>query len=503
MASNNTHGCKGPASWGVGQLAWLFAIGTAGALICASAAPAPDDVVVARDPTGLIATVSASGAFDGHNPFFRSLGANGRSCGTCHLPSEAMSFTPAHARALYAASRGADPLFASVDGADCPDAAADDRAAHRLILGHGLIRVAVALPASAQYSISMLRGPQCALRVDPDTQLLTASVYRRPLPSSNLTFLSAVMFDGRETFAPLTAPDTFRANLRANLAHQAIDATLGHAQARAAPAPDLVQALVDFELGLYSAQSVDAAAGRLDYAGAGGGARALATQYYYPGINDALGADPTGAAFDATAMTLYRSWELAPDGRSEPGARARADIAAGERLFNEQPLRIEGVRGLNDSAALGRPASIPGHCSTCHDTPNVGNHSLPLPLDIGTGHSADPAFEPDPLIRAAVAQLSGPRLPLFVISGCPNPFAPGQAVSFYTSDPGKALISGQCSDLNRLKGPVLRGLAARAPYFHNGAAASLLELVEFYDRRFQIGLTMRQKQQLVAFLSTL
>jgi hypothetical protein len=502
MAST-THGRIRSARNGVGQAPWLFVVGATGALMCASAAPAPDDVVLARDPTGVVATVSATGSFDTHNPFFRSLGSNGRSCGTCHLPSEAMSFTPAHARALYGASHGADPLFASVDGADCPEAAANDRAAHRLILGHGLIRVAVAVPANAQYSLSLLRGPRCALRVDPGTQLLSASVYRRPLPSSNLTFLSAVMFDGRETLAPLTAADSFPDNLRADLAHQAVSATLGHAQARAAPGADLVQAIVDFELGLYSAQSVDAAAGRLDYAGAGGGARALAVQRYYPGINDVLGADPSGAAFDAAAMTIYRSWESAPEDGSDAPARARADIAAGERLFNEQPLRITGVRGLNDSAALGRPASIEGHCSTCHDTPNVGNHSLPLPLDIGTSHSADPAFEPDPLIRAAVAQLSGPRLPLFVIAGCPNPFAPGQAVSFYTSDPGKALISGQCSDLNRLKGPVLRGLAARAPYFHNGAAASLLELVEFYDRRFQIGLTMRQKQQLVAFLGSL
>src|SRR5258708_27862377 len=83
----------------------------------------------------------------------------------------------------------------------------------------------------------------------------------------------------------------------------------------------------------------------------------------------------------------------------------------------------------------------------------MGNHSLSLPLDIGTSHSADPSFEPDPAIRAAVAQLSGPQLPVFLVSGCPNPFNPGQPESFYTSDPGKALISGKCGDFNRLKGP--------------------------------------------------
>ena len=73
----------------------------------------------------------------------------------------------------------------------------------------------------------------------------------------------------------------------------------------------------------------------------------------------------------------------------------------------------------------------------------------------------------------------------------------------YTSDPGSVLISGKCADLGRIKGPILRGLAARAPYFHNGAAASLAEVVEFYNQRFQMGLTDQEKTDLEAFLRTL
>jgi cytochrome c peroxidase len=107
------------------------------------------------------------------------------------------------------------------------------------------------------------------------------------------------------------------------------------------------------------------------------------------------------------------------------------------------------------------------------------------------------------VVAAAVSELSQPDLPVFVVSGCPNPFAAGQAASFYTTDHGKALITGRCSDFNRVKGPILRGLAARAPYFHNGAAATLHEAVNFYNTRFQMGLTDEQKRQLVAFLKTL
>ena len=119
------------------------------------------------------------------------------------------------------------------------------------------------------------------------------------------------------------------------------------------------------------------------------------------------------------------------------------------------------------------------------------------------GRQQNPGAESDPLIAAALAELSPPDLPVFLIQGCADPFNPGQPASFYTTDPGRALITGHCSDFNRVKGPVLRGLAGRAPYFHNGAAADLDELVSFYDKRFQMGLTKLQKRQLVAFLDAL
>ena len=48
-----------------------------------------------------------------------------------------------------------------------------------------------------------------------------------------------------------------------------------------------------------------------------------------------------------------------------------------------------------------------------------------------------------------------------------------------------------------------RGLIARAPYFANGSATDLIELVEFYDGRFKIGLTNKEKQDLVNFLRIL
>jgi len=455
---------------------------------------------VALDPTGIVGVVNINGPTQTSGPFFQSLGTNGRSCGSCHVASQAMGLSAAGARARFVATGGSDPLFASVDGANCPSFQGSDPASHSLLLESGLIRVGITMPANAQFTITAVHDPYgCAIIPDPNGGPPTVSVYRRPLPAANLVFLSTLMFDGRETVAPLNSGATFFANLVTDLTHQAIDATLGHAQALQAPSASQLSGIVDFELGLFSAQALDFRAGLLFQGGAQGGPFYLANEDYYPGINDSLGADPTGQAFNPNSMTLFSAWTSATGAM----AASRQAIAAGEALFNSAPLQITNVRGLNDNAALGKPASFVGHCTSCHDAPNVGDHSLPLPLDIGTAHTVLPGLESDPAITAAIAQLSMPDLPVYLVSGCPSPFAPGEPESFYTSDPGKALITGNCSDFNRIKGPILRGLAARAPYFHNGAAADLNELVNFYDQRFGMNLTEQQKSQLVAFLNSL
>ena len=484
-------------------------------------ASALTDLQIFRDAAGAIATHNANGRTDPRGAFFQSLGINGRSCATCHAADQAMSISPPQIRERFYASRGRDPLFAAVDGANCAKASAADAAAHSLLLRNGLIRIARVIPANAQFTLSIAHDPYgCALAVDPASGGIVASVYRRPLPSTNLRFLSAVMWDGRETVQPLTAAATFAANLQADLAHQAQSAVSTHFQATQPATAAQVNDIVQFELALSTAQIWDRSAGMLDARGALGGARRLATQVYYPGINDVLGADPTGAAFTPNAMTLFAAWSGLSDSsdlQAEPAmfafgergyapsnrAEARRDIAAGEVLFNTFPIKISGVRGLNDNAALGKPASFTGNCTTCHDAPNVGDHSVPLPLDIGVGHSGRSGFEDDPRVADGVAELDQPDLPVFLVSGCANPFGDGQPFSFYTTDPGKALNTGLCSDLNRVKGPILRGLAARAPYFHNGAAANLLQAVNFYDQRFSMNLTNEQKRQLVAFLNSL
>ena len=77
------------------------------------------------------------------------------------------------------------------------------------------------------------------------------------------------------------------------------------------------------------------------------------------------------------------------------------------------------------------------------------------------------------------------------------------AAEITTTDPGRALVTGKWVDIGKFKGPILRGLSARAPYFHNGSAESLKDVVEFYNIRFVMGLTESEQADLAAFLSTL
>ena len=178
-------------------------------------------------------------------------------------------------------------------------------------------------------------------------------------------------------------------------------------------------------------------------------------------------------------FTLFNnSWVNAASGTAR---ERRASILRGQTLFNSKPINITGVGGLND--ATGLPV-IKGTCGTCHDSPNVGNHSVSAPLNIG------------------VSDVNGPLdvkyLPVITLRQKKH----GHEV-IATTDPGRALITGKWADIGKLKGPVLRALAARAPYFHNGSAADLKQVIDFYNVRFAMGLTDAEQTDLVNFLNAL
>ena len=423
---------------------------------------------------GQTATYSPTRNIDLGNPFFQDLGTNTRTCASCHQPEAAWSITPANLEHRFQVSKGNDPVFRNNDGSNCEGAIAstlaEKRAAYSLLLTRGLVRVGLDVPANAEFAIESVRDPFGCTGASTD-----GSVYRRPLPSVNLPFVSAIMWDGRESSAASL--------IRHDLLQQANDATRGHAAGLRDLTDHEAQQIVDFETANFTTQSHDRDAGDLGLRGGNGGPLPLSTQTFYMGINDPVGMNPTGAPFDPRAFTLFKAWLSLDATAKDAPTRARLSIARGQEIFNTRPMVLSGVSGLNGQTfpnGVTVPETIVGTCTVCHDTPNAGNHSVKAPLNIGL---TDPSV--------------APFLPVYTLRN----LATNELVE--TTDPGRALISGKWADVGRFKGPVLRALAARAPYFHNGAAASLDEVVDFYERRFQMGLTPRERADLIAFLRAL
>jgi len=330
-----------------------------------------------------------------------------------------------------------------------------------MLIRRGLIRVGIGIPANAEFDLIAVDDPY---NFASAAQL---SLFRRPLPSTNLPFLSTVMWDGRETFNS--------SDVIGNLTHQSNDATMGHAQATGTD-PAQMASIVGFEASLFTAQTYDNVAGKLDSNHGHAGADGIASQQFYIGINDPLGNNPTGAPFDPRVFTIFDGW--ASSHASSAKSQRQASIYRGQEIFNTRPIAITGVRGLNDS--LGMP-TINGTCTTCHDTPNVGNHSVSLALDLGLTDESRRTSD----------------MPLYTLQNKST----GEIIK--TTDPGRGLITGKWADVARFKGAILRGLELRAPYFHNGFAGSLDEVVDFYNTRFGMGLSAQDKSDLVAFLSSI
>lgn len=451
--------------------------------------PAIPNMAGFPDPSGVLRTYSTNGAMNLNGMFFQNLGTNGRTCFTCHQASDGMSISAAHVQARFNASQGLDPIFRTNDGSNCDhgidvSTVAARSAAYSLLRTRGLIHITLGLPGTRDFEIVSVQNPYGCGGTDP------VSMYRRPLPGTNLKFLSTVMWDGRESSTqtgtqPITSASYSQA-LPADLEHQALDATAGHAQGQVPLTAAQQDAIESFETSLSSAQAEDAGAGNLSSEGALGGPLALSQQPFYIGINDPVGLDPNNPTpfhFHTDVFHLFDAW-------AHEGNPHRQAVARGQALFNSRQFTISGVAGLNGatfSNGVTAPQSIVSTCGLCHDTPNVGGHSVSAPLNIGV---ADPP--------GGSNVLDTRYLPVLTI--CQKP-ALTSCVT--TTDPGRAMISGQFADVGKFKGPILRGLAARAPYFHNGSAQTLMDVVNFYDTRFHIGFTAQEKEDLVAFLSAL
>lgn len=382
--------------------------------------PVPNDV-------GASTTWSTAGSIDTTNEFFQEFGINGRHCGHCHKASEGWTVSAEGVRKLFEKTGGLDPIFRTNDGSNSPNADVSTvearRAAYSMLLNRGTIRVGIGIPAGAEFELVGVDDPYGF------ASAAELSLFRRPLPSANLTLIPQVMWDGRVPGVTVNAA----------LSDQANGATQGHAQAPDPLTQEVRDAIVAFETGLFNAQFVAHDAGRLDEEGARGGAQALASQ-----------------AFVAGRFNLFDAWANS----ANEGRRA---VFRGQEIFNTK-TRTNG-----------------GTCRGCHSAENVGTNVNGVFFNIGTSAGSRRA----------------PDQPLYTLRN----LSTGAIIT--TTDPGRALITGKWSDVNRFKTPSLRGLAARAPYFHGGSADTLQDVVDFYEEALGFDFTDAEEADLVAFMEAL
>ncbi|OYW44929.1 MAG: hypothetical protein B7Z08_08360 [Sphingomonadales bacterium 32-68-7] len=448
----------------------------------------------------------------GH-PFFEPLGPNGRACVSCHQPADGMSLSITSIRERWEETAGRDPIFAAIDGSDCPSLPQGEAASHSLLLERGLFRVFLPWPPrdpwgagriEPEFKLEVVRDP-AGCNLDPTYGLASdnpmVSVYRRPRMVANLPYVvhrnfGVGPFVGKTGEPALRDPENgqpVNMNLMADarqptLGTQAMEASVTHLQLLNGLNPAQIAQITAFERQLFAAQTRDLHAGDLL---AGPGGRAFGPRNLADGEIGVLGNNITRWVFP-----IDEAWGE-PQARltAEQNAR-RASIFRGQRIFHFRTFWIRDSMHLN-TVGLGNPTKRT--CATCHGMHMTGLDTANGWMDIGTTNL--------PWAREVPRNpwtTERERMPLFRITCRADlPPHPYYGREFYTQDPGRALISGKCNDVGTIVMQQFRGLAARPPYFSNGSAATLRELIDFYDRRYNIQYSEQEKVDLENFMATL
>jgi hypothetical protein len=460
---------------------------------------------------GVLETYNLAGSTEtaGH-PFFEAIGENGRACVTCHQPADGMSLSLETIQIRWRETQGSDPLFAAVDGSNCPDLSQGEKSSHSLLLEHGLIRIFRPWPPrddqnkiiNPQFSIQIVRDPsKCntSARHGLHSKTPMVSVFRRPRPAANLKFITAVGFpfepkDGLPLPLNPQTGEHMSGNITADrrvwtLEAQARDALHTHLQFKGEPSQALLKQIVAFEQQIFSAQAIAKNGTSLTVDNAKGGPEFLAQAQ--AGVLNSGTRLPMWDEFE----TWLQDLEAIEQGRNPKYFATlntdqqafRLSVARGVRLFRDRTFLVKDNAGITDMG-FGNP--VRNDCNFCHNMTKSGMDVAPGQVDLGTTNEpfADPA----------------PHLPLFKLT-CKPEFDPhphlGREV--FTSDPGLALTTGRCKDIGKITIQSMRGLAGRAPYFSNGTAKDIEGIVDYYERRYNIKLSDQEKQDLTNLMSAL
>ena len=180
------------------------------------------------------------------------------------------------------------------------------------------------------------------------------------------------------------------------------------------------------------------------------GAGSLTASGAKGGPENAIEQPLVNARFD-----LFDTWQNSTNSH-------RRRIHRGQEIFN------------NQNVASGRT------CRGCHNAANNGQNVNGTLFDVGV---SSPEFGPG----KAVYTFQDRNSPAIVQS----------------TDPGRGIRNGVFADLNKFKTPNIRGLASRAPYFHNGIAANIPAVVDHYEAALGFDFTEQEETDLAAFMQAL
>jgi hypothetical protein len=447
---------------------------------------------------GKLGVLNASGPVDmKDHPFFESLGINPRGCVTCHQPANAMSLSVEMLRERWRITKGEDPVFAAVDGSNNPKLPQALESSHSLVLKRGVFRIGLPWPPrlangkviQPEFTIEVVRDPT-GVNLDDTYGLIgvnpTLSVFRRPRPSANLKYADTGKPVSLNLMADARHP---------NLERQAFGAYKDHQEGRQGQlSREEFDKIIGYETQVFVAQAIDKWGNALveSHGPDAIGPRAIAEAGLH--VLSENSRDPVFRLFDAWKKPEGVSGDLTLEQR-----QFRASVARGNEIFMSRKFSISDAANFNASST--EPVNrVKGSCSTCHNVSMTSQRpapAWPAPtpgwIDIGTSNYREPALSSKdselPVFKCVCRQ-----------DAPPHPYL-GRVI--YTTDPGRALITGKCADVGSLVMGQLRGLSARAPYFSNGSAKNLREVVDFFDKRFEMKLTEQEKQDLVNFLSVL
>jgi cytochrome c peroxidase len=430
--------------WRSGKVGWLATL-PALSLFAWSGCGGPADPA---ETVTVAAAVSGHGA-DGQALFGAAFpGTNGRSCGTCHVAADHFGLTPAHVAATLAANP-ADALFNRID-ADDPNA---DVPAYEH-LKKGLVRVTLRLPDNMD-----LIDFAGHVVTSPDRMF---SVWRAVPTVENSAITAPYQYDGRA----------------ATLQDQAQGAVTAHSQGGTVAAGDL-NAIADFQAGQFTSNRAKKVATKLaqgvpvseikipeDQMDELTDAQGRGRELYNKACEPCHGGATTHQIVNR-AVHDFSFPELKPDGNVLFDTSVTPPRPVLASRPNDEFMNI----GLANISYLGQLGF-----------PNVFNSTVPLPQYryrfYTDGTRTTQAVDLPPL---PVTDPANPFVPATDAQGAPI-VGPNFLPQLFSTDPGRAAITGDPHDFEAFDVPALRGIANTAPYFHDNSAETLRDAVNVYSR---------------------